>query len=74
MANYLIQPAADHTANPTDLTNAVFAFGVADPGTITGLTNGTAYVAREFVLSPASAAFTPAIPATVPAAFVDADW
>jgi hypothetical protein len=74
MANYLIQPQADHTANPTNLANAVFAFGVADPGTVSGLTNGTSYVAREFVLSPASAAFTPAIPATVPAAFQDANW
>lgn len=60
MPNYLIQPEADHTADPTDLTNATWAFGVADPGTVSGLTNGTAYVAREFVLSPASASFTPA--------------
>lgn len=58
MPNYLIQPQADHTADPTDLSNAIWALGVSDPGTVSGLTNGTAYVAREFVLSPASAAFT----------------
>jgi hypothetical protein len=65
MPNYLLQPQADHTADPDDLTNAVFAMDVADPGTVSGLTNGTAYVAREFVLSPASAAFTPVAPAAL---------
>jgi hypothetical protein len=59
MPNYLIQPQADYTVDRDDLTNAVFGMGVTDPGTVSGLTNGTAYVAREFVLSPESAAFTP---------------
>lgn len=61
MPNYLIQPQADHTADPTDLTNALWFFNATDPDTLAGLTNGTAYVAREFILSPASAAFTPAV-------------
>jgi hypothetical protein len=69
--NYLIQPAADHTADPDDVSNAVLAMDIADPGVVSGLTNGTAYVAREFVLSPASSEFTPVAPAATNFAFVN---
>lgn len=59
MADFLIQPLANYTADPNDTRNAVIAVGVADPATITGLVNGTACVARPLVLGPATAAFTP---------------
>jgi hypothetical protein len=57
MPDYVIQPAADHTADPGDFSNAIYAGGIASPGDANGLTNGTAYVARQ--LSPVSAEFTP---------------
>jgi len=57
--NYLIQPKADFDLDPDDISGAVWSVGTTDPTTISGLTNGTEYVAREFILSPASAGFTP---------------
>jgi hypothetical protein len=71
MPNYLIQPAADHTADPDDVSNAVLAMDIADPGVVSGLTNGTAYVAREFVLSPASSQFTPVAPAATDFSYIE---
>lgn len=59
MPNYRIVPEADFIADPNDDSNATYAYGISDPGDVTGLTNGTACIAQEFVLSPASAAFTP---------------
>lgn len=59
MPNYLIKPQATHTTDPEDLTGAVLALDIADPGTVNGLPNGVAHVAMEVLLSPVSPAFTP---------------
>lgn len=58
MPDYLIRPANTVAADATDLTGAVLALNVSDPGDITGLPNGTALVAQEVRLSPVSAEFT----------------
>lgn len=61
MADFIIVPNVDHTADPDDMTNAILAFGVTSPATV-ALTNGTAYRAYEIVRSPVSDVFTPVAP------------
>lgn len=59
MPDYVLRPEAIYTSNSEDMTGAVFALGLSDPGTANGLANGTTYIAQEILLSPASTAFTP---------------
>ncbi|MEM6421052.1 MAG: fibronectin type III domain-containing protein, partial [Pseudomonadota bacterium] len=67
MPHYLIRPEATQLSDPADLSGAVLALDVADPGTVGGLTNGTQYIAQEVLLSPVSAPFAPVAAATPPA-------
>lgn len=59
MADFIILPEADHAANPNDWSNAILAPGVNSPADVTGLANGTSYVALELLRSPPSTAFMP---------------
>lgn len=67
MPIYAIKTAAAW-ASDASLNGATFV-EVADPGEVTGLTNGTAYQAREVVRSDLSAQFTPLAAASFSVAY-----
>ena len=58
MPDYLIKPSQ---TGLSDLTGAVLALNVSVPGSVTGLANGTSYVAYQVTLSAATSEFTPGV-------------